>query len=70
MDSIIALLLFALAVYILVKYIIPLVLAVGGIAALTIACFGIAIGFGAALVNYFAAIKKKYKFFALGVGKR
>lgn len=62
MDSIIALLLFALAVYILVKYIIPLVLAVGGIAALTIACFGIAIGFGAALVNYFAAIKKNINF--------
>lgn len=62
MEVIIGLILIALAIYILVTYVIPAVIAVSGIAAVIIAGIAVIVGFFSAVTNYFSAIRNNLNF--------
>lgn len=62
MEAIIALILIALAIYVLVTFVIPAVIAVSGIAAVIIAGIAVLVGFFSAVTNYFSAIRNNLNF--------
>jgi hypothetical protein len=62
MEVIIALILIALAIYILVTIVIPAVVAVSGIAAVITAGIAVIVGFFSAVTNYFTAIRNNLNF--------
>lgn len=62
MEAIIYLILIALAIYVLVKFVIPAILSVGGIAAVITAGIAVLVGFCAAVSNYFSAIRHNLNF--------
>lgn len=63
MEAIIYLILIALAIYILVVFVIPAIVAVSGIAAVTVAGIAVLVGFVSAVINYFSAIRNNLNFF-------
>lgn len=62
MEAIIALILIALAIYVIVKFVIPAVVAISGIAAVIIAGIAVLVGFCSAVSNYFSAIRHNLNF--------
>ena len=62
MSAIIALILIALAIYVIVKFVIPAVVAISGIAAVIIAGIAVLVGFCSAVSNYFSAIRHNLNF--------
>lgn len=62
MEAIIALILIALAIYVIVKFVIPAVVAISGIAAVIIAGIAVLVGFYSAVSNYFSAIRHNLNF--------
>lgn len=62
MEVIIGLILIALAIYILVTFVIPVVIAMSGIAAVIIAGIAVLVGFFSAVTNYFSAIRNNLNF--------
>ena len=62
MEALIYLALIALAIYILVKFVIPAVLALGGVAAIITACVAVLVGFWMAVKNYVLAIRNNLNF--------
>lgn len=62
MEYVIMLILAGLAIYVFVKYILPVIAAAGGIAAIVIAAIAVLVGLFSALKNYFSAIKKNMNF--------
>ncbi len=62
MEAIIALILIALAIYVLVTFVIPAVVAVSGIAAAITAGIAVLVGFFSAVTNYFSAIRNNLNF--------
>ena len=62
MEVIIGVILVVLAIYLVVKYVIPAIVAVSGIAAVIIAGVAVIVGFISAVSNYFSAIKNNLNF--------
>ena len=62
MEVIIGIILVVLAIYLVVKYVIPAIIAVSGIAAVIIAGVAVIVGFISAVTNYFSAIKNNLNF--------
>lgn len=62
MEVIIGIILVVLAIYLVVKYVIPAIVAVSGIAAVIIAGVAVIVGFISAVSNYFSAIKNNLNF--------
>ena len=62
MEVIIGIILVVLAIYLVVKYVIPAIVAVSGIAAVIIAGVAVIVGFISAVTNYFSAIKNNLNF--------
>ena len=62
MEVIIGIILVVLAIYLVVKYVIPAIIAVSGIAAVIIAGVAVIVGFISAVSNYFSAIKNNLNF--------
>lgn len=62
MEAIIAIILIALAIYVIVKFVIPAVVAISGIAAVIIAGIAVLVGFCSAVSNYFSAIRHNLNF--------
>lgn len=62
MEVIIGIILVVVAIYLVVKYVIPAIVAVSGIAAVIIAGVAVIVGFISAVTNYFSAIKNNLNF--------
>ena len=62
MEVFIGIILVVVAIYLVVKYVIPAIVAVSGIAAVIIAGVAVIVGFISAVTNYFSAIKNNLNF--------
>ncbi len=64
MEVIIGLILIVLAIYLLVTYVIPAAVAIGGVAAAIIAAIAVAVGLYSAVKNYIASVSDNWVYFS------